>query len=334
MGIRGLSNLIRKEYSDCLESAPISELEGKTIAFDLPCLAYRFWHRATNQRYGCTRSNVDSSVKSFVRSMAQFGIKTLFVAEGYAPDHKRDTLLKRQQMRQQMVCRVNVGNDMLREYENTGVVSEALSSEWRSISNNDNNSKKYDLQPERPFDSDIYKNILKARSIRASVNNDIDFKYVTERLRDEGATVINSPTEAETMCGAIVKCGLADMVYTRDYDMLAYKGITTVIFNLSTYRQTYTSINVPKLLNRMGLSHDQFVDFCIASGTDYNRCVMGGGPHVILNAIVTNGNLRNALKSGTVLESVVPNYEWIMNLFCNTNASELVGTLSWNDINN
>lgn len=181
-----------------------------------------------------------------------------------------------------------------------------------------------------PFNKKLYQRIIRARSIRAHVNNQIDFNYVTAALKKYGGHVVSSSTEAETTCGAMINMGLADVAYSRDYDMLAYRSVTRMIFSMSIYRKSFSCVNVEKLLGLMQLTRDEFIDFCILCGTDYNKPLANMNPQVVYELISKHSTIENVLNAKNLYGNIDQlNHEWIRDLFNNKNMVELTRHIPW-----
>jgi flap endonuclease-1 len=85
-------------------------------------------------------------------------------------------------------------------------------------------------------------------------------------LRAAGFDVIKSPCEAETMCAFLQKSGVVDYIYTDDADAFPL-GCVNVLRNFAN--GSFDHIFLPKVLERLDLTMDQFVDLCILCGCDH-----------------------------------------------------------------
>ncbi|BBB16552.1 nuclease-VHS inhibit celluar gene expression [Heliothis virescens ascovirus 3j] len=327
MGIKGLSTFIAKHYSECVEVKPLSELQGKTVAFDLPCLAYRFWYGfLSNKRYNDTggggekhhqrndvrMQHVGNGLASFVKTMHRNGIRAIYVAEGMAPERKRDTILRRNASSNRSNVR---SNDVIVVQMETPCDYESIDA-WQTIQRRGtacDESKQQDVP-----------------AVHTTVNNRVNFNHVHACLHRLGESVVNGPSEAETTCAALMYTRMVDAVYSRDYDMLAYTGVDRVLYSISLPRCTYTCVDVDKLLKLMKLSREQFIDFCILCGTDYNKSVPGMHPKRALQLIKECLNLEGVISTHKLEQYIdKKTYDWIRNLFSNRNAHALVKGIPW-----
>ncbi|CAL44666.1 40.8 kDa FEN-1/FLAP-like endonuclease XPG N-I domain [Spodoptera frugiperda ascovirus 1a] len=325
MGVKGLSTFISKNYSECISIRHLIELKDKVVAFDLPCLAYRFWYGSSVMRKNNNNNNnnkqnilqhVSNSLDAFVRLMRRNGIKAIYVAEGVAPKCKRDTITRRnasarrsKKHTQQHQVYVQSSGTIVHDSEDGD--DDEDDTPWSTMK-----KKKSVVCSES---NTVY------RVPETQVNHRVDFNFVQEYLKELGETVILSPNEAETMCAAMIHTRMVDVVYSRDYDMLAYDGVDMVVFSISLPKGTFTCVDVTKLLNNMGMTRRQFIDFCILCSTDYNRSIPGIHPKRAFNLIKECTTLDVVLQTHKLEKYLDPDKTaWVRHLFGNADAYELV----------
>lgn len=102
--------------------------------------------------------------------------------------------------------------------------------------------------------------------------------YFVDILLMMGIPTIRASGEAERLCSILLRDNVVQGVLSRDTDHLVL-GCSNLYLSMGS--QTLEQLNLNHLLQCMGLSHSQFVDFCILCGTDYNmskqrmsRCLM------------------------------------------------------------
>jgi flap endonuclease-1 len=87
----------------------------------------------------------------------------------------------------------------------------------------------------------------------------------------------NAYGEAEATCAFLNRIGTVDGVLTEDTDVLAYR--TPIMFhNLSIKDNKVMQINIKDILGKLDIKENEFLDFCILCGTDYNRNLNMIGP--------------------------------------------------------
>src|SRR5690606_10470790 len=81
-------------------------------------------------------------------------------------------------------------------------------------------------------------------------------------------------------CAWLTNNGYTSAVATTDSDVHAY-GAKVVLKDIHTQSDSTTVVLHESILESLDLSHEQFVDFCIACGTDYNKNMPSYGPDKI-----------------------------------------------------
>jgi flap endonuclease-1 len=64
--------------------------------------------------------------------------------------------------------------------------------------------------------------------------------------------------------------GYVDGVYTDDMDILTF-GSPKIIKNLISLKNKPQEINLNTILDKLNLSYNEFIDFCILLGCDYSN---------------------------------------------------------------
>jgi len=89
-----------------------------------------------------------------------------------------------------------------------------------------------------------------------------------ELLNLMGIPYIEAPEEADSQCAYLVKAGIAQGVITEDMDILTF-GANKIYRNLTSYKKTTLEIKLDNILEKIDLTYDQFIEFCILLGCDY-----------------------------------------------------------------
>lgn len=126
--------------------------------------------------------------------------------------------------------------------------------------------------------------------------------YFVDLLLMMGIPVIRATGEAEMTCCAMLKNNLVNGIISRDTDHLVI-GCSNLIIALKN--NSVEKLNMTKLLTKLGLTHREFVDFCILCGTDYNmpkfgytRCLLV--PEKAISVIKLYGCIENAMSHITL----------------------------------
>lgn len=145
------------------------------------------------------------------------------------------------------------------------------------------------------------------------------YAQMTSRLKDYmeddakrllkllGIPWVQAPSEGEAQAAHLAKKGDTNFCASQDYDSLLF-GAPSLIRNLTisgrrklprknVYIEVVPEIvELSKVLNELGVTHEQLVDIGILVGTDFNPDgVKGIGPKTALQLIKEHGTLENVL---------------------------------------
>ena len=170
-------------------------------------------------------------------------------------------------------------------------------------------------------------------SIRTSI--------LTERMVEEskklltllGIPYIQAPSEGEATAAYLTRNGLAFAAASQDYDSILF-GARRLVRNLAISgkrkvpnRNAYVDVEpeifeLERVLQEIGLTHEQLVDIGILIGTDFNPGgFLGIGPKTALKLIKENGRLENVEKVKQLLPQIP--YQEIRDIFLNSKAPSI-----------
>ena len=135
----------------------------------------------------------------------------------------------------------------------------------------------------------IEKALSKLQNNLILINAD-DFELLKQLLSVMGVPFDYATSEAEGTCALLNCLGVVDAVLTEDTDVLAY-GAPVMLHNFSFKDNTFMEISLNNILERLQISFDQFKDFCIMCGTDYNNNIPKVGPIKAFDLIVEKKSL-------------------------------------------
>jgi 5'-3' exonuclease len=125
--------------------------------------------------------------------------------------------------------------------------------------------------------------------------NNQDFEILKELLTVFGIQYFTAQGEGELLCSKLVKNGLADAVLTEDTDVLA-SGSHVMLCDANLKLKEFTLIKLEKILEKLDLNQESFLDFCIMLGTDFNENIPRVGPVKSLKYIKEYSSLENVEK--------------------------------------
>jgi flap endonuclease-1 len=91
-----------------------------------------------------------------------------------------------------------------------------------------------------------------------------------ELLNLMGIPYVVSPEESDSQCAYMAQHGLVDSVYTDDMDILTF-GSPKIIKNLFNKNKKIVEINLNTILTKLNLNYEEFIEFCLLLGSDYNN---------------------------------------------------------------
>ncbi|XP_043914536.1 flap endonuclease 1 [Protopterus annectens] len=262
MGIKGLAKLIADAAPSALKECEIKSYFGRKVAIDASMCIYQFLIAVRQD--GNVLQNEEGETTShlmgmFYRTirMVENGIKPVYVFDGKPPHLKSGELEKRSERR-----------------------AEA--------------EKKLEAAQEAGEVEEVEK--FTKRLVKVTQQHNKECKKL---LRLLGIPYVEAPCEAEASCAALVKAGKVYATATEDMDGLTF-GTPILLRRLTASEAKKLAVqefHINKVLQEMGLTHEQFVDLCILLGSDYCETIGGIGPkraidlikqHKTIEAILTH----------------------------------------------
>lgn len=150
------------------------------------------------------------------------------------------------------------------------------------------------------------KDDMRAKLQKAALEGDVDrvrklltytykipsnFSQVFEEVaQNQGYQCITAPGEAETHACRLLKEGKVQYILTTDTDCLPMG--CSIITHIDTHEGRCRMVRYEALLEETGLTEEQFVDFCILCGCDYNQKLPRIGVKRALSLIKKHGSIE------------------------------------------
>uniref|UniRef100_A0A3B5KBJ5 Zgc:110269 n=1 Tax=Takifugu rubripes TaxID=31033 RepID=A0A3B5KBJ5_TAKRU len=116
-----------------------------------------------------------------------------------------------------------------------------------------------------------------------------------KRAESAGWRSPNRTGDAEALCAWLVKEGTVDAVASEDMDTLPF-GASILIRQLNSKKDgEVIEYSLSKLLERLQINHQEFVDLCILLGCDYCEKICGLGPKRALTLIQKHRTIENVI---------------------------------------
>lgn len=298
MGIQNLSKFLKEQCPEIYKDIHISEFCYKKIAIDTSLYMYVF--KAKYQ---------DEWLNSFLRlveCLRKNEIHCVFVYDGKAPPEKNNEKEERKRDKEKLIERIAQLELDLKAFVKDGTITDLLrDSEAKIIKN------KSILLQDTINVLAIEEKIKKMKSYNFSISKE-DFELTKKLFKLLDVAYIQAPFEAETLCADLCKQGLIDAVLSKDTDLLAYAA-PIFLTNLDSSNGTCQRIDFDSVLEALGMTNDEFLDFCIMCGTDYNKNIPRIGYKTAFKLIKQYSSIENLQKQG--IDVSVLNYDNVKRLF-------------------
>jgi flap endonuclease-1 len=310
MGINNLNKFLKDKYPNVSQTVHLSNYKYKKIAIDVSIYMCKFKILAG-----------DRWLLSFLNLVALFrknNVHCVMVYDGKSPPEKDAEKKIREETRNKQSDKVSELEDAIREYNLTGTVNQILI---------DLHQKHVDKIPGR-----LMKVLKISESVSISSKNIKDLEYIIEKKRSQildispedfkktrelfdilSVPYIMAPMEAETVCSDLCKRGYVEGVLSDDSDVMAY-GSPIMLSKLNTTDGTCTEIEYSNLLESLELNTNEFLDFCIMCGCDYNKNIYKVGPVKAYSYIKSYSSIEN-IKIELGIDVNVLNYKRGRELF-------------------
>ena len=252
MGIKGLTQLLKKKNAYNVVEKHLSKYKGKTIAIDTSILLYKY-------RYGSGNDPLSHIYGILGRCMSFLsnGVIPIFVHDGEPPEEKGEVLSKRTDQRTKLKNKIEDLKVQIRDYTT------------------DSDSEDDGLGKLKVNLSKLEKQVVNVSQIHR--------KEIFYLLKLLGLPNFVAEGEGESSCVELQKQGIADYVYSEDMDVLTF-GCTKFL-RCSNKKDYYVEISLDNILENLGMSQDEFIDLCILCGCDYTCTIPRVGMMTSFNLI-------------------------------------------------
>ncbi|XP_062376924.1 flap endonuclease 1 [Sardina pilchardus] len=275
MGIHGLAKLIADHAAGAIKEQEIKSFFGRKIAIDASMCIYQFLIAVRQD--GNVLQNDDGETTShlvglFYRTirMLDNGIKPVYVFDGKPPQMKSGELEKRTERRAE--------------------------------------AEKQLAQAQEAGEQENIDKFTK-RLVKVTKQHNDECKKLLTLM---GVPYVEAPCEAEASCAALVKAGKVFATATEDMDGLTF-GTNVLLRHLTASEAKKLPIqeyHFSRILQEMGLSHEQFIDLCILLGCDYCGTIKGVGPKRAIDLIKQHGSIEEILDN-IDLKKYPPPEDWL-----------------------
>lgn len=263
MGIDGLTRFLSEYAEEALTFSPPEAFINHTIAIDASLSLYQFMVAIRDQDSWGNLTNAAGETTSHLSGMftrairiMELGMKPVYVFDGKPPVMKSGELAKRSERK----ALAEAGLEDAKERGDVEAVRKHA-----------------------------------GRMVRVTKQHNADVKRLLGLM---GIPIVEAPGEAEAQCASLCKSKKVYATATEDADALCFG--TPILMRYLTFTDPKKSklmlMNLDKILEKLSLTMEQFVDFCILCGCDYCDTIKGIGPNKAYQLIFKHQNIENILE--------------------------------------
>jgi 5'-3' exonuclease len=280
MGIKDLSKFLKTKYPEAFELIHLSSYAYKKIAIDTSL--YLCHYKALNP------DNWLQCFINLVTCLRKNEVHCVFIYDTSSPPEKQVEKKRRHDVRQKLDEKVCKLENAIEEYHCTNIIDPILLEfeEKKKI------KSKSLLQSNQNFNINAIQSAVQKLRKQLFTISPEDFATTKELFDILDVPYFNAPLEAETLCSDLCIQEKVDAVLSEDTDVLAY-GAPVFLTKINIKDETCIRIDYKKLLEMMNMDSNQFLDFCIMCGTDYNSNIYKIGPVKAEKLILENKSIDN-----------------------------------------
>lgn len=307
MGIKNLHPFLRKHCPDIYRKVPLSRFQNQVLAVDVSIYLFKYKIIFGNRWL--------DAFLHFITCLFEHGIKLVFVYDTKAPPEKEMERKLRSEARMKLRQKLEaikrtwdiMKKDLIAEDDEFALsfnVEDPVFLQFisRQISPTFTLSKKT-----------IEEEIQKIENSLTYISTK-EFNLTKTLCDAVGIPYIDSEWEAEATCACLSNLGLVQGVITDDTDVLAY-GATSMIYKINFEDLSCIEVRYENVLNDLSLTREQFLDFCILLGTDYNNSIPRVGCEKSFRFIREYGSIANLALERPDLPISLLNHERIQEIF-------------------
>ncbi len=310
MGINGLTPFLKKYAPNAFSTVSLALFSQKRIAIDISLFLYKYKVVFGEQWL--------SGVVQLLTTLRENSIHPIVVFDGEAPVEKIEEQKIRRATREERNNKYLSLMVQVDEYNATGVICDELQEFYtKSFANM---QKRYSptllavQMTSSTFDINFVLDKLskmQSQNVRVTFQ---DIQLVQNLLNVLHIQSIQAPTEAEALCSWLTITDVVAAVLTEDTDVLAY-GAPLFLNKINTNTSTCTMIDYNKILEELKLTREQFTEFCIMCGCDYNQRTKGVGPSRIFKFYKKYSSFNEIVENETKYDFTNIHMERIKQLF-------------------
>jgi 5'-3' exonuclease len=292
MGIRNLHTFLRKNVPEIYQEVSLTRFAYKRIAIDLSIYLckYKAFYK---ERW------LDAFI-SLVTCLRENEIHFVFIFDSKSPPEKDQEKRHRSLQREKLKNRISEMEKAYKLLMDKDEISPCIERYFQNKSNREANVTFVGTEIDR-----LKSNLLEIQSE--------DFVLVKQLFDVLKVPYYYGVSEAEATCAHLCLNGNVDAVMTEDTDILAY-GCPINLHKINIQNNTIILIEMKNLLTDLEMTYEQFRDFCIMCGTDYNTNIPKIGPDRSYKLLKEHKCIENLQK---LVNTDILKYKEVRRLFLN-----------------
>ena len=280
MGLDGFLAFTRKKYPDVILTEHITLYSHQRLFMDIASYIYK---------YICVFGNNDTKwlecMFQMFLNLKSYKVHVVPIFDGVSPIEKQGEVDDRKEKRLQIKNKAKLLEQAVEGYKNKSLSDEQeqLIRDVLTDLEKKNKSSKLksllfqktkSLSPKIENISDI--DIVDIETYICSLKKTMFYvgsketDLIKEMLSILGIPYIQAPQEAEACCSTLCKMGYGSAVISCDTDCFAH-GCPCTVLSYDVSSGMITTVKMDELLEQMELTQDEFIDFSILIGCDYNK---------------------------------------------------------------
>ena len=268
MGIKSnFLNFIRKQAGpETIGVGHMSDFRGKKIAIDSNLFLFKF------------KAGMGGDwLKGFINLIQLFrshNVHPVFIFDGETPEEKKGEQQERRDAKKKLEDNLTKYELDLETYITDGTVSDNLSR----------------LCGDKELTISTIRECLDRKQRQIVHISPADFTTLKDLITTLGIPCYESASEGEKLCAQLCIEGKVSAVLSDDTDVVAY-GSPTTLSKLNMRDGTFDILGYETLLDAMDMKTDQFLEFCVMCGTDYNKNLPGIGSKSAYDILKKHGTI-------------------------------------------
>lgn len=260
MGIKDFYKYAKHRWPECFVPVPYTHFRFQRIALDMMNILYVYRARSEHEW-------ISQVVLFLLRLRSQF-VHPVCVFDGPSHALKQATVDKRREDRDRGKDRMDTLMRALDEYQTTNVVNDVLGAFLKK------HPDFVSALTQQPLIQPILEYVQRASRMYQMRFTASDVERLQSILRALGFCVCIARHDGEALCAYLSASGAVEAILSNDSDVFFFGG-KKVLFRF--WDEGAYLIAREDLLQRMGFTDQQFFEFCLLCGTDFNESVRGIG---------------------------------------------------------